>query len=220
MAKIVDLRGKTMGGASKRSVSQIRKIARHHSATTSGDYNAFANHWRTLRWRTGGYHEIILRDGSVQLCYDANVITNGISGHNTETYHICVVGNGSFTAAQEKAFRERALYNAKRFGLTVADILGHNEFSGHSSNSCPGIDMRKVRAELSAPIVENKPKEDDDKLKLHNWQWEMIIENLERMYDDKIISDKNWIDKAKRKQLTISELAFLNNVIITRREAK
>lgn len=175
MAKIIDLRGKTMGGASKRSVSQIRKIARHHSATTSGDYNAFANHWRTLRWRTGGYHEIILRDGSVQLCYDANVITNGIGGHNTETYHICVVGNGSFTAAQEKAFRERALYNAKRFGLTVADILGHNEFSGHGSNTCPGIDMRKVRAELSAPMKEDAKLAEKDVNKLSEWakeSWE------------------------------------------------
>ena len=92
MAKVVDLRKKTMGGQDKRST--IKNIARHHSATSEGDVFAFENHWKNARgWNTGGYHEIILRDGTVQLCYDSNVVTNGVYGHNTTTYHICLVGN-------------------------------------------------------------------------------------------------------------------------------
>ncbi|WP_339179189.1 peptidoglycan recognition family protein [Oceanobacillus sp. FSL W7-1293] len=140
------MRGKVMGGGDKRS--RITKIARHHSATTSGNVNSFQNHWRSLGWKTGGYHEIILRDGTVQLCYDSNVVTNGVYGHNQNTYHICVVGNGSFTAAQEKAFEERAKYNLNRFGLKASDVLGHREFSG-ASTSCPGINMNTVRSRLS-----------------------------------------------------------------------
>ncbi len=154
MTKIVDLRGdsRILGPTNaKRNVSQVTKIARHHSATPTGDVWAFQNHWNgTLGWGTGGYHEIILRDGTVQLCYFDNDVTNGTSGHNTPTYHICLVGNGSFTAEQEKAFEERAKAAMQRFGLSVNDVLGHNEFSGHASNICPGINMNTVRERLRA----------------------------------------------------------------------
>ena len=154
MTKIVDLRGdsRIMGPTNpNRLVAGITKIARHHSATATGDVWAFQNHWRgTLGWGTGGYHEIILRDGSVQLIYRDNVTTNGVGNHNSKTYHICVVGNGSFTAEQEKAFDERARAAMQRFNLKVSDVLGHNEFSGHASNSCPGTNMAAVRSRLGA----------------------------------------------------------------------
>jgi len=153
MAKIQDIRKQTAGGASRRALSRIENIARHHSATNSGDYFAFWNsRWSKLGWKTGGYHEIILRDGTVQLCYDATVITNGIGGHNTGTYHICVVGNGSFTEAQETAFEERCKAAMDRFGLSVSKVLGHKEFSG-TSTACPGIDMNIVRKRLSTGKV-------------------------------------------------------------------
>lgn len=152
MTKIVDLRGdsRIMGPTNpNRSVAGITKIARHHSATASGDVWAFQNHWRgTLGWGTGGYHEIILRDGSVQLIYRDNVTTNGVGNHNSKTYHICVVGNGSFTSEQEKSFDERARAAMQRFNLKPADVLGHNEFSGHETNSCPGTNMAAVRSRL------------------------------------------------------------------------
>lgn len=154
MTKIVDLRGdsRIMGPTNpNRSVAGITKIARHHSATATGDVWAFQNHWRNVnKWGTGGYHEIILRDGSVQLIYRDNVTTNGVGNHNSYTYHICLVGSGSFTSEQEKAFDERARAAMQRFNLKPADVLGHNEFSGHASNSCPGTNMAAVRSRLGA----------------------------------------------------------------------
>lgn len=153
MTKIVDLRGdsRILGPSNpNRSVAGITKIARHHSATATGDVWAFQNHWRNLGWGTGGYHEVILRDGSVQLIYRDNVTTNGVGGHNTNTYHICLVGSGSFTAEQEKAFDERARAAMQRFNLKPADVLGHNEFTGHKSNSCPGTNMAAIRSRLGA----------------------------------------------------------------------
>lgn len=142
---IINLIGKTMGGTDKRS--KITKIARHHSATTSGDVFSFENHWKDKGWKTGGYHEVILRNGDVQLCYNDNVVSNGVYGHNQTTYHICMVGNGSFTDAQEEAFDVRAKLAMKRFGLFAKDVLGHNEFSG-ASTACPGTSMDVVRNRL------------------------------------------------------------------------
>jgi len=148
MAKIQDLRPETPRTNGTRKESTIENLARHHSGGATGEWKTFWPYWnKTKGWGTGGYHEIILRDGSVQLCYDPEEITNGVGGHNSTTYHICVVGNGSFTAAQEKAWEERALINLERFGLSPDDVKGHREFSG-ANTACPGIDMGMVRNRL------------------------------------------------------------------------
>lgn len=151
MTKVQDLRGdsRVMGGGSTRNVKNINRIARHHSATATGSWTAFQNHWRSLGWSTGGYHEIIDRDGTVYRMYQDNVVTNGIANHNTNTYHICLVGNGSFTEAQERVFEERARAAMQRFGLGVSAVMGHNEFSG-ANTSCPGINMSTVRNRLNS----------------------------------------------------------------------
>ena len=155
--RIVDLRNdsRIMRVSGTRNVSQVNRIARHHSATASGDVFAFQNHWRNvLRWITGGYHYIILRDGTVQWVYDDHVISNGVGGHNTNTIHICLVGSGNFTAAQEQSFDAIVrTIRARRPNITVANVLGHREFSGHASNQCPGINMVNVRARLSGPVA-------------------------------------------------------------------
>lgn len=148
MTVIHDIRKNTKRTNGTRKLSQVKYIARHHSATTDGDFNSFWKTWNGVKgWGTGGYHEIILRDGSVQLCYDPEEITNGVANHNTSTYHICVVGNSSFTAKQEEVFKERCLYNMKRLNVPVERVLGHREFKG-AATTCPGINMDTVRQSL------------------------------------------------------------------------
>ncbi|MDQ0160895.1 peptidoglycan recognition protein family protein [Alkalibacillus salilacus] len=144
--KIRDLRGQTMGGNTKREA--VNHIVRHHSATTSGNVNTFERYWRSKGWETGGYHEIILRDGTVQRCYDWNVIANGVKGHNSDSYHICLVGRGSFNDEQERIFAERVNTLMDQFELEVSDIVGHRELAG-GGTQCPGIDMDAVRSSLS-----------------------------------------------------------------------
>ena len=152
MSNIQDVRSRMPFGNSTRSTGVITKIVRHHSATTSGDVFAFLRHWQgSLGWRTGGYHEVILRDGTVQLCYNPNQITNGARNQNTHTYHICLVGNGSFTEEQEKAFVERVLFNMNRFNLQVKDVVGHRELPSQNTQ-CPGINMNIVRTNVQAEL--------------------------------------------------------------------
>lgn len=156
-----DLRPITPRTNGRRTPMAITTIVRHHSATTSGDWNSFWPHWRdTKGWGTGGYHEIILRDGTLQLCYDPEEITNGVGGCNSYTYHITLVGNGSFTAAQEKTWEERSLFNMKRFRLGVSDIKGHKEMPG-ANTACPGIDMGMVRNRLQF-IINNGPAKEEN----------------------------------------------------------
>jgi len=133
--------------------NQIRRIGIHHSATADGNMRAFENHWRSLGWRNGGYHEIILRNGDVELCYVPTTVANGVGNHNLDTYHICIVGSSSFTAAQERTLIQRIRHNMSRFSVPVERVLGHREFPGHASNICPGRNMNSLRQSLRLPQV-------------------------------------------------------------------
>lgn len=149
MVKIQDLRSIAPRTNGTRPVSSIKNIARHYSATKTGDWHSFWRYWNgTLKWGTGGYHEIILRDGTVQLCYDPHEITNGVGGQNSYIYNICLVSDGTFTDAQERAWEERVLYWMNRLKLPVSAVKGHREFPGQST-ACPGINMNTVRSRLS-----------------------------------------------------------------------
>lgn len=78
-------------------IRYIRNIAIHCS---SGFANAESIQAYFLRpksqggrgWKTGGYHVIIERDGTVHQMYDYNKVTNGVLGFNSDTIHICYVG--------------------------------------------------------------------------------------------------------------------------------
>src|SRR5690625_2933431 len=149
MSKIIDRRKKAMGGHSKRSVNQIKNIAVHYSATATGNSDAFERFWKNSRgWVTGGYHEVVLTNGNVELNYDPTVISNGVLNHNTATYNICYVGSGKPNAKQLNTLRERVNYNRNRLNVPIKNIKGHREFSG-ASTACPGLNMNDFRKSLS-----------------------------------------------------------------------
>ena len=139
-----------------RTTNQIRRLAIHHSATNVGSQAIFENHWRNLGWRVGGYHEIILRNGDVEISYVPTTVVNGVRGHNTDTYHLCTVGNSNFTPEQERLLIERIRFNMNRFQIPIERVLGHNEFSGAATN-CPGRNMNTLRSNLRLPSISTPP---------------------------------------------------------------
>lgn len=56
-----------------------------------------------------------------------------------------------------------------------------------------------------------------DNVNLSDNEWNMVAVTLKNLYDDGIISDSSWIDKAENKELTLSELSFLNLIIVSRK---
>src|SRR5699024_9493916 len=134
MTKIIDRRKISLGGHSKRAISQIKNIAIHHSGTSSGNSSTFERHWKSNNgWGTGGYHEVVMLNGDVELNYNADTISNGVGGQNTRMYNICYVGAGQPNVKQLQALVKRVNYNRKRFGLSVSAVKGHREYQGQST---------------------------------------------------------------------------------------
>lgn len=155
--KINDRRKVSMGGFSKRAKSKVTHIARHHSGVDVDQSMAILEgFWKnTHKWSTGGYHVVIHFDGSVDWNYDYDVISNGVGNHNSYIFNISVLGNGKFTAAQEKSWMVVCKEAQRELGIPTSKVLGHKEFKEHESNSCPGINMNTVRAVLSnnQPVI-------------------------------------------------------------------
>lgn len=141
---VIDRRKVAIGGKSKRLVKQITHIAIHYSATAVGNSKAFETYWQQSRnWSTGGYHEVVLRNGDVELNYDPTVITNGVLGYNVQTYHICYVGDGLPSNTQLKTLRSRVERAYKKFGIKRGNIKGHREFP-QAKTSCPKLDVHSA----------------------------------------------------------------------------
>ncbi|MNW65383.1 hypothetical protein D3C74_437640 [compost metagenome] len=68
--------------------------------------------------------------------------------------------------------------------------------------------------------VKTESREDEDKLVLTTSQKNMLVAALKEMLEQKVITDKSWIEKAEKGTLTVSELTWLNTIILARKEAK
>ncbi|WP_342505853.1 N-acetylmuramoyl-L-alanine amidase [Sporosarcina sp. FSL K6-2383] len=216
MVNIKDLRSITPRTNGTRALSAIKNIARHHSATSSGNWASFWKYWKgTKGWGTGGYHEIILRDGTVELCYDPTEITNGVGGQNSYIYNICLVGNGSFTAEQERVFDERARYWMDKLGLPASAVKGHNEFPEQSTN-CPGVNMAAVRARLSKPSTDKIVEDKGLKFSSPTLQKETETSLLSKAHRQIVVdaavkagAHASWLDKLANKTLTDADVLGL-----------
>lgn len=53
-------------------------------------------------------------------------------------------------------------------------------------------------------------------LELTNYQWSALENNVKALLENKVISDTSWLDKTKERKLTVSELAWLNMMAVSR----
>jgi len=142
----------------------MRFITIHASATyPSMDIDAAEiRDWHLSRgWRDIGYHEVIRRDGTVELGRPADQTGAHVGGHNTGNYGICLVGGlkqgtkipeDNFTPAQYAKLRNRMLAHHTRWPEAI--IMGHNGFPGHEARGCPCFDWRAWRDEFLAELRE------------------------------------------------------------------
>jgi hypothetical protein len=226
LSQLDDIRGSLPrnGSYGQRNWSQINGIARHHSATTSGDAFTFAD-WHVTnpsgnRWPGVGYHFVITRDGTIQWSNSVNRISYHVGNNNSRIIGICLVGNGSFTDAQEQSWIElvRALRNSDGLNISIENIKGHNEYPGHAWNQCPGINMDTVRSR-----IRNSPEIKSSKEGPRMWEptsrsiKDGAVKAMEEMTDKDKYGNaaigQDWVDKAKDGELTLDDAAALGMYI-------
>lgn len=69
----------------------INRIVVHCSAGFGG-VPIMRAHWKSLGWKSDGYHVVINLDGSIEYLNNYDKITNGVIGYNKDSIHICYVG--------------------------------------------------------------------------------------------------------------------------------
>lgn len=69
----------------------VKYIVIHCSAGFSGKAGIEA-FWKTLGWKSPGYHRLIEKDGTIHKLSEFGKSTNGVRGFNNQAIHICYVG--------------------------------------------------------------------------------------------------------------------------------
>lgn len=124
--------------------------------------------WHLQRgWLDIGYHYVIRRDGTVEEGRPRDAIGAHVSGHNTDSIGICLVGGVSekdvkvpennYTKAQMEALH--GLLETLKTVFPKADIRGHRDFPG-VAKACPCFDVRAWLQDN--PLFEGPETEDSE----------------------------------------------------------
>lgn len=136
----------------RRSRSEIKHIAIHHSATTSGSAEAFARyHVNNLGWPGIAYHYVVDKHGTISLCHDLEVVSYHVGNSNRIAVGICMVGDfrsQSLEPRQKRATMDLVFKLLQDLNLSIEDVWGHIEFPGYSWKPCPSVNMDTFRQDL------------------------------------------------------------------------
>jgi N-acetylmuramoyl-L-alanine amidase len=131
----------------------IHCTAGHQNADKVQDYFTRPVSKGGRGWKTGGYHRIIDKDGTINKMYDFSVVTNGVKGHNEDTIHIAYVG-GVDIFDVTKAKDTRNVYQKPSIDTCIQEaiewcraqgqdvtvnlgVVGHRDFS--KDNNANGV---------------------------------------------------------------------------------
>lgn len=128
-----------------------RFLTVHHTATPNNDSltpaarmrQMQAYHMDNLGWCDYGYHLTVGIDGRIYEGRNPDRVGTHVGNHNTGNFGISVVGtfvNFAPRQAQLDALTAASRWAVNRYPIprTRTNILGHNEWPGHTSNACPG----------------------------------------------------------------------------------
>jgi len=154
--------------ADYRSLSDIKWVVIHHSATPSGNVEVFRRyHVENLGYEDVAYHYVITNgndgpDGEVQEGRPLEKVGAHAYGANRVSVGICLVGN--FMEMQPTAKQWDSLINLcrslmARFGIPASNVIGHKEvpnfFNVAYTTECPGNNLPPER--IRSALVKGQP---------------------------------------------------------------
>jgi len=138
---------------------EIKYIVIHTSATPqSATVPAILRYWREVRgWRSPGYHYIIDGGGQIHDIWPIDKISNGVTGFNKESIHVCYIGGvdrrnkpiDNRSPAQKKSMVKIISELVAKF--PKAEVLGHRDFP-NVRKDCPCFDAREWWSKVNKDI--------------------------------------------------------------------
>jgi N-acetylmuramoyl-L-alanine amidase len=164
-----------------RTGRQIDGIVIHCSAGY-GDINSQRAHWKSLGWKSAGYHTEVDLQGDLIEVTPFMLIANGVAGHNSTKIHICYTGGvqkNNVNKAKDSRTKEQkaGLITAINQALTWIDatggdvskitIKGHRDYSKDLDGDgkieehewikvCPSFDAEPEYAHLIQEFLDKK----------------------------------------------------------------
>lgn len=142
----------------RRSLSDIDQIVIHHSATPADTsiesiarYHIGPNHICADGCPGIAYHFMIGPDGKTYQVNDLEAVSYHVSGANTRSVGICLLGNYEEYPPTDLQYRRvigLIRYLEAKTGRLL-DVIGHKEASG-ANTQCPGanVDLELIRSEI------------------------------------------------------------------------
>ena len=128
---------------------KINNIVIHCPATSQAtSLESIVRYWqKNLRWKMPGYHVVVFPDGSWTQLLHGSYVSNGVRGHNHDSFHISYIGGvdskgnplDNRTTRQKQCLIDRIKEVKKHY--PKASILGHRDFKG-VSKACPSFDAK------------------------------------------------------------------------------
>lgn len=146
----------------ERDTSKITVIYVHHSESDFGNFKVIDEWHRERGFDMCGYNSVIcncyptqesytnhepdlLSDGKEELGRDVKYIPSGVKGHNTNSIHICLIGNRIFSSAQLIQLRDTILYYRGKYP-SILKVMRHCD-TDERKPQCPSL-SRKFLKEL------------------------------------------------------------------------
>jgi N-acetylmuramoyl-L-alanine amidase len=63
-----------------------------HCSAGYGNVESIKRFWKSLGWRSPGYHRVVNQDGKINHLRNYEGYTNGVKGYNSEYIHISYIG--------------------------------------------------------------------------------------------------------------------------------
>jgi N-acetylmuramoyl-L-alanine amidase len=130
---------------------------------------------------------------------------------------MCIEPDGSFHPETVRRTVEIVAELCKRYALDpLQDVIRHYDVTG---KNCPApyVDYPEAWKEFKKSI-NRAIREDDDMMKLEQWQWQMLGDSLDGLYHKGLFGDYGWAQKAYKGELTQTELVWLNTIIYARQQ--
>lgn len=134
---------------------------------------------------------------------------------------LCFGGNINFNEAYARFVWYHA-FLCHKFGKDPEKYIVGHEHLDPGRKTDPSNALKRYGKTYDQFIADVKKElagegEEDNVLKLTDYQWGVVVSNVQNLLDAKVINDKSWLTKAKDRSLTVSELTWLTFVVTTRK---